>query len=198
MIRLTLSLVFILTFCGTGSIVTSAMAIDGPLANATVSFGQWMSGDPDAVPPVPPLDRYPNNSPAGANNHELIPNVAKIKQGGSVNFIISGLHLPAIYEDTQPELIDRDTLILTHPVTGTAIPAGGIINDANNRIYRGLDPQFLIASTTPQQVPRERDRVEVVQFTKPGTYLVICALRSHFFNSTTQQFEMFGYVTVLP
>jgi hypothetical protein len=112
--------------------------------------------------------------------------VVKIKEGGSVNFIISGLHLPAIYEDTQPELIDRNTLILTHPSTGVAIPAGGVINDVNNRVYRGLDPQFLIPSTNPQQVPRERDRVEVVQFTKPGTYLVICALRNHFFNPTSQ------------
>jgi hypothetical protein len=182
----------VMTFCGMGLTASSAMAIDGPLANATVSFGQWKTDR------EPPLDRYPNNSPAGANNHELIPNVVKIKEGGSVNFIISGLHLPAIYEDTQPELIDRNTLILTHPSTGVAIPAGGVINDVNNRVYRGLDPQFLIPSTNPQQVPRERDRVEVVQFTKPGTYLVICALRNHFFNPTSQEFEMFGFVKVLP
>ena len=41
-----------------------------------------------------------------------------------------------------------------------------------------------------------RDGVEVVQFTKPGTYLVICARKSHFINSTTGEFQMFGFVKV--
>jgi hypothetical protein len=46
--------------------------------------------------------------------------------------------------------------------------------------------------------PPRRDGVEAVQFTKPGTYLVICARKNHFFNPATQKFEMFGYVRVLP
>src|SRR5688500_13423110 len=61
----------------------SASLVDddnGPLANATVSFGEWMT--------TPPLDRYPNQSPMTANHHELIPKTVKIKAGGTVNFII--------------------------------------------------------------------------------------------------------------
>jgi hypothetical protein len=176
--RSIISMIGVMAFCGIGLTASSAMAIDGPLANATVSFGQW----------EPRLDRFSLTTldvPAGgaSNNHELIPNIVKIKAGGAVNFIISGLHIPAIYGDgTEPEEIDRTLL-------STTSPAGGVINDTTNRIYRGLNASL---------VPLPRDRVEVVQFSNPGTYLVICALRNHFFNQTTQQFEMFGYVTVLP
>ena len=38
---------------------SGSAALDGPLSNATVSFGEWMT----------PLDRFPNNSPAAANHH---------------------------------------------------------------------------------------------------------------------------------
>ena len=138
--------------------------------NATVSFGEWMT--------TPPLDRYPNLSPAPANHHELIPKTVKIKAGGTVNFIISGLHNVIVYDDgTQPGSINT-TLI--RPTTG--VPAGvPLINDPNRRIYAGLDPSL-----------QTRDRVEVVHFANPGTYLVICGVLPHF------QGGMFGFVRVLP
>jgi hypothetical protein len=50
----------------------------------------------------------------------------------------------------------------------------------------------------PNVAPARRDGVEVVQFSKPGTYLVICARKNYFFNPTTKQFEMFSFVKVLP
>jgi hypothetical protein len=62
--------------------------------------------------------------------------------------------------------------------------AGGILSDSDGRIYRG---PFLNVS------PARRDGVEVVQFSKPGTYLVICARKNHFVND-----GMFGFVKVLP
>jgi plastocyanin len=143
-----------------------------PLNNATVSFGQWMSS--------PPLDRFPNfrGSPT-TNVHRITPNVVTIKAGGSVNFIVSGLHNIAIYDDgVQPTEIN---IALTTPTTNPAPPIVPIINDPNNRIYRGLDP-------TLQAI----DRVEVVNFSEPGTYLVICGLLPHFVEG------MYGYVRVLP
>jgi plastocyanin len=143
-----------------------------PLNNATVSFGQWMSS--------PPLDRFPNfrGSPT-TNVHRITPNVVTIKAGGSVNFIVSGLHNIAIYYDgVQPTEIN---IALTTPTTNPAPPIVPIINDPNNRIYRGLDP-------TLQAI----DRVEVVNFSEPGTYLVICGLLPHFVEG------MYGYVRVLP
>lgn len=142
---------------------------EGPLSNATVSFGGWMT--------TPALDRFPNVSDRFANHHALTPVVAKIKEGGTVNFIIGGFHQVIVYDDgTQPGDINK-TLVV--PVT---VPPGPpLIADPNRRIYRGLDP-----STQPQ------DRVEVVHFDNPGTYLVICGVLPHFVEG------MYGFVRVLP
>jgi plastocyanin len=148
-----------------------------PLGSATVSFGGWMANF------TPPLDRF--TSPAGpppSNHHELIPNVAKIKAGGYVNFVISGLHVVTIYDDgTKPSDIDPNVLI---PLGGPLPP---VINDANRRIYRGVNP---VINPGPPPV-FVTDRVEVVHFEVPGTYLVICGVRPHFMEG------MFGYVRVL-
>ncbi len=100
---------------------------DGPLANATVSFGAWMT----------PVDRFPNLSPRTANHHELLPTLAKIKAGGSVNFIIAGFHHILVYDDgTKPGDIRANMLI---PPTNQPVPP--LIADPRNRIYRGLDPR---------------------------------------------------------
>jgi hypothetical protein len=185
----------ILTFCGIGLIASSAMAIDGPLANATVSFGEWDPNDPDLLSP---LDRILADPAGGvANNHELIPNVVKIKEGGSVNFIISGGHIPTVYDvGTQPENIGSDIepdCAFPLPGSGITTPcspinaagnpvAGGILSDSNGRIYRGAFLNLV-----------RRDGVEVVKFSTVGTYLVICARKNHFVND-----GMFGFVRVLP
>jgi plastocyanin len=141
------------------------------LDSATVSFGGWMT--------TPPLDRFPNENPRTANHHALTPKMVKIKAGGTVNFIIGGFHQVLVYDDgTQPADINVD---LT--VQPTNLPTGPpLINDPTRRIYRGLDP-----STQSQ------DRVEVVVFDRPGTYLVMCAVRPHFVND-----GMYAFVKVLP
>ncbi|HXV82818.1 MAG TPA: hypothetical protein VEG60_23385 [Candidatus Binatia bacterium] len=189
--RLRLFLICILTFCGIGLTGFSAMAIDGPLANATVSFGQWDPNDPDLENPPNafPLDRLLADPSMGrGNNHQLIPQIATIKEGGSVNFNISGGHVVAIYDDgTQPEDIN---LVNIEPAANCPTNAGGVLSDSNNRIYRG--PCFAPA-TNNATTDQRRDGVEVVQFTKPGTYLVICARKNHFVND-----NMFGFVRVLP
>jgi hypothetical protein len=70
--------------------------VKGALASATVSFGEWKTD--------PPLDRYPNSSPIAGNVHMLIPHQVTIKVGGSVTFIISGLHQVIVYAPgTKPE-----------------------------------------------------------------------------------------------
>jgi hypothetical protein len=142
----------------------------GPLASATVSFGQWQS--------TPALDRFPNVSDRFRNQHQVIPHEVTIRAGGSVNFIIAGLHHILIYGDgTEAGDINQ---ALTQPVTAPpGLPL--LINDPTNRIYRGLDPSLF-----PQ------DRVEVVNFHEPGTYFVACGVLNHFVQG------MFGYVRVLP
>jgi hypothetical protein len=176
--RLVILIIAILTFCG---IAPSAMAqtvdesrLSGRRADATVSFGLWQTD--------PPLDRFAGNPAMGAgNHHEVIPNVSRIdisrKDSGGVNFIISSNHVVAIYDDgTRPEDIDPNLLV---PGITTA---GGVIDDPDKRIYRGAN------ETAPTGA---RDRVEVVHFSKPGTYLVICAIRNHFVND-----GMYGFVVV--
>ena len=161
----------------------------GPLSNATVTFGGWMANShlcPPAPPaPCPVVDRFPAGAatqfPRFSNHHGLVPEIAKIKAGGTVNFIIAGLHVVAVYDDgTTPDDIDITDLVPDRPPMTPPI-----INDATNRIYRGLDPLLLPPGT-------QQDRVEAVQFSEPGMYLVICAVLPHF------QEGMYGYVRVLP
>lgn len=180
MIRSTSSVVALVTLLFVALTVPSAVAIDGPLANANVSFGQWRQ----------PLDRFPINSPAGSNEHQLIPHTATIRAGGAVNFIISGLHQPIVYAaGTQSTDIDTTLTVLTTGVPNN-VP---LIDDPNGRLYRGLDPSRLIYVTTVTGTLPVRDRVEVVQFPNPGRYLVICGVHPHFVND-----DMFGFVNVLP
>jgi hypothetical protein len=188
MMHSTPSLICLVAVLAIALVVPSAVATTGPLASATVSFGLWQTD--------PPLDRFPNNSPRLRNEHQLIPNEVTIRSGGSVNFIISGFHEPIVYDDgTQPGAIDvNETTLTTGP---TPSPAVVLINDATNRIYRGQDPslQPLDRGATPAFL---QDRVEVVHFSKPGTYLVICGVRGHFVGSLDQPNQMFGFVKVLP
>lgn len=155
-------------------------AVDGPLANATVSFGQWQSS--------PAFDRFPANNDRTRNGHQLIPNEATIKAGGTVNFIIGGFHQVLVYAPgTEPT--DINTTLVT---SVTNPPGPPLIDDPTNRVYRGLDPSTLPLLRAP--VPAAlQDRVEVVHFANPGRYLVMCGVQPHFVND-----RMFGWVKVLP
>ena len=168
--------------------------ITGPLATATVSFGAWTT----PPPPATELNRFPNvgaSATAGNNLHAMIPHEVKIKAGGSVNFIIAGFHLLAIYDDgTEPSDI-RLTNLISPTITPPAPP---LINETRNRIYFGVDPSVLprLAPPNPPVAPASpplQDRLEVVHFPNPGTFLVICAVLPHFVND-----KMFGYVQVNP
>lgn len=143
--------------------------INGPLANATVSFGQWQSS--------PPHDRFPNLNDRLRNTHLLIPQTAVVKAGGAVNFNIAGFHHVLVYAPgTKPTDI---AATMTIPVT--APPGPPLIDDPNNRLYRGFDPSLV-----------SQDRVEVVQFSNPGLHLVMCGVQPHFVND-----NMFGWVWVI-
>ena len=131
----------------------------------------------------PPLDLFTSPlPPPPSNHHELIPNVAKIKAGGYVNFIVTGLHIVTIYDDGhKPGDIDASNLV---PLGGPLPP---VLNDPNRRVYRGPNP--VISAGPPPNI--NLHRVEVVHFAEPGTNLVICAVLPHF------QQGMYGYVRVL-
>jgi hypothetical protein len=146
--------------------------ISGPLASATVSFGQFSV--------EPPIDRFPDKvAGPGAlpNEHTLVPFASLIKAGGSVNFIIGGFHLVLVYKDKKPGDIDVTNLTAT---TNPAFEGPPLIADPEGRVYRGLDPSLL-----PQ------DRVEVVHFAEKGLYLVLCGVLPHFNDG------MYGWVKVV-
>ena len=112
-------------------LLTADPEVTAALATATVSFGEWSTGL------EPALDRFPNlGAPVRPNGHQLIPNETTIKAGGTVNFIIAGFHHILVYGNgTQPDDIDAT---LTVPTTNQ--PGPPLINDPENRVYRGLDP----------------------------------------------------------
>jgi hypothetical protein len=201
--RMTLSSIYVLTFIGIVLSASSVIADDRRSDNVAVSFGLWKANEPPPPEGVGPLDRLLADPGQGAGvNDILIPQKVTIKEGAAVNFIISGGHVLTVYDaGTKPRDIGGDiepncafplpTSGITtpcSPVNNMGVPqAGGILSDANGRIYRGA---FLNTN------PARRDGVEVVQFTKPGTYLVICARKSHFIDSATGEFQMFGFVKV--
>ena len=146
--------------------------VDGPLAVATVSFGAWPAGLSDRL--VPP----PQPAPPPPNVHQLLPYTVTIKAGGAVNFIVAGFHNIAVYAPgTTLESIAAGALI---PVPGAPPGFPPLIDDPRGRVFRGANP-----FTLPQ------DRVEVVHFRDPGTYLVICAFLPHFND------KMHGWVKVV-
>ena len=192
--RITFSLICVLTFIGIALSVSSAMADDRRSDNVTVSFGLWDPNKSDLLTAEKPLDRLVADPGMGRGVSDvIIPDKVTIKEGGAVNFIIGGGHVLTIYDDgTKPENIDTT---VTETADRCPTTAGGVINDPMNRIYRG--PCFSTNfGTTPMTTITRRDGVEVVQFTKPGTYLVICARKFHFIDQDTQEFQMFGFVRV--
>ena len=84
--RSILPIMYIVAMLGLGLVAPIAMADPDNQANATVSFDAWQTGPALAPPPVEELDRSPINSPAGRNDHQLLPQEVKIKAGGAVNF----------------------------------------------------------------------------------------------------------------
>ena len=167
-----------------GSVVSAAPAkkgaqhdhtrLDGALASAFVSFGQWRTDR------IPPHDRFVTPSPPPANQHGVFPFIATIKAGGSVTFNISGTHLILVYaHGTTLESVDGTLIEGAVPaVPGPFFP--GFVNDPTNRIYRGLNPRV-----------NPPDRVETITFAQPGTYLVVCGVVPHFVEG------MHGFVKVI-
>jgi hypothetical protein len=154
----------------------------GALATATVSFGQWRTDVP--------LDRYlpPPPGPPPGNGHKVIPHEVTVKVGGTVNFIIAGLHQVIVYAPGKgPTEVN-----LTAPRPTRGVPPGvPLINDPVERLYAGPDPSTLHGGPPTPTTPL-LDRVEAVQFFRKGRHLVICGVLPHFVND-----DMYGWVKVV-
>jgi plastocyanin len=134
---------------------------DGRLV-ATMMFGAGMN--------------TPSTTPA---NQHVLPQTVHIKPGGVVNFVVSGFHQIVIYN---PGVVVE---AIIPPASGTWV------NNLTNVYYTGIVP-----ADGPPQLPETinpsnaANRVEAVSFSQPGTYLVICNVRTHFING------MYAYVVV--
>jgi hypothetical protein len=135
--------------------------LPGGNAHATVVFGQWIT----------PMDRFTGAFTPANIGHHVSPHNVTIAAGGSVAFLIGGFHLVLIYNDG----VEHGDVNTALQVPGPPVP---LINDPNNRLYRGLDPRA-----------NPVDRIEVVHFHQPGKYLMACGVLPHFH-------EMFGYIKV--
>jgi len=153
---------------------------DERLRNHTVSLGHW-----NPTPRTTPIDRFgANPNPRTLNGHHLIPSPVRVRVGDTVSFIISGFHNVVVYgPGTRPADLDRTNLLTSPPQTFPPL-----INDPNDRLYRGLDPR---TQTT-------QDRVEVVGFNTAGKYLVICGVLPHFFDAASGAERRTGRSTVCP
>ena len=105
---------------------------------------------------------------SGALNDAVIPDEIKLKKGGLVQFHVAGTHQIFIYKPGKVE-IDDDNTNATY------------INDLADLYYQGILPTAggNPVTTNPSNA---RNRIETVYFSDPGTYLVICNLRTHFDN----------------
>ena|SRR5688572_2895380 len=158
-------------------------ALTGPLASATVTFGAWPVGTVEV-----PRDRFALPfAPQGPNVHALLPHEVTIKEGGAVNFVLAGFHHVVVYAPGKdPNEVNQSVLL---PIPNAPVTVG-LIDDPQGRIYRGIDPRTLNPGPpTPNNL--FQDRVEVVGFSRRGTYLVICAVNVHFNEG------MFGWVKVI-
>ena len=163
--------------------IHSHMGIVTPIPGATVSFGFF--------PADSTVDRMRVANPGNRNGHLVIPSQVTIRAGGMVNFIVAGNHQIAIYDDG---ILPRDintNLVLPPPLSN-------LLDDPRGRIYRGPSPSPVPANFFGPGLPAvdipaaPSDRCEGVSFPKPGAYLVICNVRTHFIGG------MYGYVIVTP
>ncbi len=159
------------------------MSMIAPIPEATVSFGFF--------PADSTVDRMQVAAPGNRNGHLMIPSQVTIRAGGMVNFIVAGNHQIVVYDDG---ILPRDinaNLVLPPPLSN-------LIDDPNGRVYRGASPSPVPANFFGPGLPvadlpaASPDRIEAVSFPRPGAYLVICGVRTHFIGG------MYGFVVVLP
>jgi plastocyanin len=143
--------------------------------------------------------------PGNPANHHVLPSTIRVSQGDVVNFVVAGLHVIRVYgngvrlRDVKLQIPDECEVNPLPPATfptqcffnvpgpAPVIPAAGLAV-----FYQGINP--LATPTTPPPpfaTPSIAvNRVESVQFDKPGRYLVICAVLPHFNDGMTAIVEV--------
>jgi len=107
-------------------------------------------------------------------NHAILPKKIKVKQGGGVHFLVAGFHQVVMYhpETKRDDIVPGSETFINDPTT----------QDPTTQFYLGINPAGGPPPGTPGTTNHSnaRNRVESVAFTEPGTYLVICNIRTRF------------------
>jgi hypothetical protein len=164
----------ILRGVGLGFLISANLGLAAPASHAEGTREDQNKGLSVTVAFGSGLNTLPPTGPSGPENHHILPAEIKVRQGGVVHFLVSGFHMPVVYEPgTRPEDI--------------VVPASGtFINDPSqappdNVFYFGINPQGGPLNTGPTTNPLNgSNRQESVSFSDIGTYLVICNVRQHF------------------
>jgi hypothetical protein len=165
----------------TFSIVCAVAALTASMMPATAKGDDWSDSDDRQKLSVTVSFGAGLNTGLGAPNQHIMPPTIRVAAGGVVNFVVGGFHQIFVYI---PGIGPGDIVV---PDTGTFINYVTDINGNNLLIYQGLSP----VGTPPDSFSNSTNRVESVSFSDPGTYLVICNVRSHFVNS-----QMYAFVQV--
>lgn len=141
--------------------------------------------------------------PGNTANHHVLPETIRVSQGDIVNFVVAGLHVIRVYDngvrlrDVKTQLPDECEVNPLPPAPvppqctfGTPVPV--IPEYSLGVFYRGINP--LVAPNPPPPpfaaASTAVNRVESVQFSTPGRYLVICAVLPHFNDGMTAIVEV--------
>jgi len=171
--RSTVVVVGLAVALGTGVTPRTVAAAGGEEKSVvTVAFGMGLN---TALPP-----------PNGGPNHHVLPGIIKVKAGGVVNFVVSGLHQVYVYSAGAK----REDVII--PSVGFFVNNPEVI-DPVRFYYQGIKRSGGPSPYPPVSNPRSNaeNRVEPVLFKEPGTYLVICNI------SPQLRDGMYAYVKVL-
>jgi len=140
--------------------------------------------------------------PGNPANHHVLPDVIKLDVGDVLNFVVSGLHVIRVFEKG----VSLREVKSAIPAECLANPAGGAPFPETCNAVLAPGPVPVLAaeagppatslglplfysglnSLAPPPVPPfapvsvDQNRVEAITFSKPGRYLVICAVLPHF------------------
>lgn len=142
------------------------------------------------------------STPGDANNHVVIPNDVTIKTGETLTLLVHGFHQPLVYrvpEDTTRDRVATGTSGIVRvdgaPILDTNIvdplhaPPDFIHDHSDHFIAEGANPREIKTDV----VDRDEGLSFSLTFSKPGRYLILCAVKPHFLND-----DMFALVTVEP
>jgi plastocyanin len=150
--------------------------------------------------------------PGNPANHHVLPEVIKVEVGDVVNFVVSGLHVIRVFEKGV-KLSDVKSAIPTECQTNP--PGGAPFPETCNAVLAPGPVPVLAASAGPPAtslglplfynglnslapppappfapISVDQNRVEAITFSKPGRYLVICAVLPHLNDGMTAWVEV--------